>query len=161
MPIECRSLPDRISFFSKLPCQELWADCVPIPYLDRNQNFKIYAVILSQIVLILKKKNRKKQARYGSLDNIFWKILGRPGKIRTNQWGRCPDKRCLFRIRPPLLLPGSCRQESTHTLRHNLSVSLMAHQITSWGRNFDTPTYLPVRCHCMRLGVWVSVRCQG
>ena len=51
------------------------------------------------------------------------------------------------------------RQESTHTLRHNLSVSLMAHQITSQGRNFATPTYLPVKCHCMRLGVWVSVRC--
>ena len=50
------------------------------------------------------------------------------------------------------------RQEPTHTLRHNLSVSLMAHQIISWGKNFDTPTYLQVRCCSTRLGVWVRFR---
>ena len=83
MPIECRSLPDRISFFSKLPCQELWADCVPIPYPDRNQNFKIYVVILSQIVLILKKKIAKNRP-----DMEVWTIFSGKswgGQVKSGQ----------------------------------------------------------------------------
>ena len=75
-----------------------------IPYPDGNQNFKINAVILSQIVLILEKKITKNRPDM-EVRTIF-SGKSRGGQVQSGQISGAAVRTKVFRIRPPLPLPG-------------------------------------------------------
>ena len=75
-----------------------------IPYPDGNQIFKINAVILSQIVLILEKKITKNRPDM-EVRTIF-SGKSRGGQVQSGQISGAAVRTKVFRIRPPLPLPG-------------------------------------------------------